>query len=379
MLVGLSGGVDSSVAAARLLARGFDVVGVTLHLYEPANPGEAPSRCCAPEDIDDARKTAAALGIPFYVFDRTRDFEAEVVSPFVEAYLDGRTPSPCVACNREVKIGAFVALARTLGAAAFATGHYARTGQVDGAPALLRGIDRDKDQSYFLYGIGPTALSMLVCPLGDSDKPSIRAEARALRLPNAEKPDSEDLCFTGGDHAGFVAKRAEGRVRPGPIVDGDGRVVGHHDGVQRFTIGQRKGLGVALGRPAFVTEIDAPTATVRVGDASELAASAATLADVAWLEDPPQPGEGRAVTARIRYRHEGAPAEVWATGPRTAIVRFATPARAVTRGQVCVLYVEDRVVAGGVLVGPRSDQGAAALDGATSLVSLPTSTAPSLR
>ena len=372
MLVGLSGGVDSSVAAVRLLARGFDVVGVTLHLYEPENPTDAPSRCCAPEDIDDARKTAAALGIPFYVFDRTRDFSAEVVNPFVEAYLDGSTPSPCVACNREVKIGAFEKLARMLGATAFATGHYARAGAIDGVPALLRGADRDKDQSYFLYGIGDKALSMLVCPLGESDKPSVRNEARAARLPNADKPDSEDLCFTGGDHSSFVAARAKDRVRPGPIVDGDGRIVGQHDGVHRFTIGQRKGLGIALGRPAFVTDIDAATATVRVGGASDVDTTVASLVGVTWLDSPPAIGERRAVTARIRYRHEGTAAEVSPTGTDTAFVRFLVSARAVTRGQACVLYDADRVIAGGTLTG-------ASFETATSCVSPPISTAPSLR
>lgn len=347
VLVGLSGGVDSSVAAARLLARGLDVVGVTLHLWEPPDPRAAPSRCCAPEDIEDARRTASALSIPFFTFDRQRDFSAHVVDPFVEAYLGGRTPSPCVACNREVKIGGFVALAARLGAVAFATGHYARSGAVDGRPALLRGVDRDKDQSYFLHGIGEAALAMLVCPLGDATKPAVRAEAAAQGLPNAQKPDSEDLCFTHGDHAGFVADRAKGRVRPGPIVDATGRVVGQHEGVHRYTVGQRRGLGVALGRPAFVTAIDPTSATVHVGEGHHVDAGGAVLADVGWLADPPEPG--RAVLARIRYRHDGAPAQVTPTAGG-AVVRFETAARAVTPGQVCVLYDGDRVLGGGTIV-----------------------------
>lgn len=347
VLVGLSGGVDSSVAAARLLARGFDVVGVTFHLWEPDDPRAAPSRCCAPEDIEDARRTASALGIPFFTFDRQRDFSAHVVDPFVEAYLGGRTPSPCVSCNREVKIGGFVALAARLGAVAFATGHYARSGAIDGRPALLRGVDRDKDQSYFLHGIGPAALAMLVCPLGDATKPAVRAEAAAGGLPNASKPDSEDLCFTHGDHAGFVADRARDRVRPGPIVDATGRVVGRHDGVHRYTVGQRRGLGVALGRPAFVTAIDPATATVHVGEGHLVDAGGARLTGVSWLEPPPPPD--RPVLARIRYRHDGASARV--SIDDGVCVHFATPARAVTPGQVCVLYDGERVLGGGTIVG----------------------------
>ncbi len=349
VLVGLSGGVDSSVAALRLLRRGFDVVGVTLHLYEPPDPSAAPSRCCAPEDIEDARHTASALGIPFFTFDRQGDFDAHVIDPFVDAYLGGRTPSPCVACNRDVKIGAFVGLSRTLGAAAFATGHYARTGELGGRPALLRGVDRDKDQSYFLHGIGAEALARLVCPLGDASKPAIRAEAASAGLPNASKPDSEDLCFTAGDHAGFVEGRARDRVRPGPIVDQDGRTVGRHEGVHRFTVGQRKGLGVALGKPVFVTRIDPDTATVQVGAGTDTDAVGALLANVAWLDPAPARGESPRWNARIRYRHEGAPATVAVTDHGVE-VRFERPARAVTPGQVCVLYDGDRVVGGGTIV-----------------------------
>ncbi len=349
VLVGLSGGVDSSVAALRLLRRGFDVVGVTLHLYEPPNASAAPSRCCAPEDIEDARHTASTLGVPFFTFDRQRDFDAHVIDPFVDAYLGGRTPSPCVACNRDVKIGAFVGLARTLGAAAFATGHYARTGEIGGRPALLRGVDRDKDQSYFLHGIGAEALALLVCPLGDASKPAVRAEAARDGLPNAAKPDSEDLCFTAGDHAGFVADRAKDRVRPGPIVDQSGRVVGHHEGVHRYTVGQRRGLGIALGKPAFVTRIDPLTATVQVGEGTDTDAVGALLAQVTWLDPEPAMGAPRPSSARIRYRHEGAPATVTRTDQGVE-VHFERPARAVTPGQVCVLYEGDRVVAGGTIV-----------------------------
>jgi tRNA-specific 2-thiouridylase len=345
VLVGLSGGVDSAVAALLLRDRGLDVVGVTLHLWEYADGEPSPSRCCAPEDIADARHTAEALGIPFFTFDRREQFDEGVVSPFVDAYIAGVTPSPCVACNRDVKIGAFIGLARRLGAVGFATGHYARVGTLDGKTTLLRGVDRGKDQSYFLHGIGERALSMLATPLGGMTKPEVRAIATARGLPVANKPDSEDLCFTAGDHAGFVERRAPARIRPGPIVDDAGRVVGQHDGVHRFTVGQRKGLGIALGKPAFVASIDADTATVRLGSVDDVSARGALLRQVAWLDEPSE----RRVTARIRYRHEGTPAVVV---PREggAEVRFETPARAVTPGQVCVFYDGDRVVGGGTIV-----------------------------
>ncbi len=347
VLVGMSGGVDSSVAAALLRERGLDVVGVSLHLWEPEH-GE-PSRCCAPEDLDDARSSAAAANLPHFTFDRLAEFEGKVVTPFVDAYLAGVTPSPCVACNRDVKIGAFVGLARRLGAVAFATGHYARAGRVGARPELRRGLDRDKDQSYFLHGIGAEALSMLVTPLGAMDKPAVRAEARRLGLPNADKPDSEDLCFVSGDHGRFVDERAAGRVRPGPIVDGSGKVVGNHQGIHRFTVGQRKGLGVALGKPVFVTQIDAETATVHLGDAKDVETTEAKVRDAAWLvDDAFGPGK-RTVTARVRYRHSGADAEISAEDDRTTNVRFFAPARAVTPGQMCVFYQDDVVLGGGMI------------------------------
>ena len=257
VVIAMSGGVDSAVAAARLVDQGHDVVGVTLHLwdYPEAGPGSH-GRCCAPEDQYDARRTADALGIPHFTFDRRELFAKTVVAPFVEAYLAGETPSPCAACNRGVKIAELVALADRLGAAHVATGHYARVGRTaDGAPFIREGVDASKDQSYFLYATSRAQLDRLVFPLGDSTKPEVRAEAVARGIPGATKGESQELCFVGagaGAYAAFVEERAKGRVRPGPIVDADGRVVGTHEGVHRFTVGQRKGLGVALGKPAFL-------------------------------------------------------------------------------------------------------------------------------
>lgn len=355
ILVGLSGGVDSSAAALMLKQRGFDVVGITLHLWEYGDGDPSPSRCCAPEDIDDARRTAARLELPFFTFDRREDFNDGVVEPFVDAYLEGITPSPCVACNRDVKIGAFVGLCRRLGAQAFATGHYARSGELDGVPTLLRGVDAAKDQSYFLHGIGERALSMLAMPLGGLEKPQVRAFAREHGLVNADKPDSEDLCFTGGDHAGFVERRAGDRVRPGAIVDAEGRVVGRHDGIHRFTIGQRKGLGVALGRPVFVSAIDPAQGLVRLGSAEDVEASGALIGRVSWLDRALAASTApRRVSARIRYRHDGAPALLLPRPDGSAEVRFESPARAVTPGQVCVFYDGDRVLGGGAIAAALS-------------------------
>jgi tRNA-specific 2-thiouridylase len=354
VIVAMSGGVDSAVAAARLVDEGHDVVGVTLHLWDyPEEGAGSHGRCCAPEDQYDARRTADALGIPHFTFDRRELFAKTVVEPFVEAYLAGETPSPCTACNRGVKIAELIALADRLGAARVATGHYARLARTsDGVPFLREGKDPSKDQSYFLYATPREHLERLVFPLGDSMKPEVRAEAVTRAIPGATKGESQELCFVGagqGAYAAFVEERAGSRVRPGPIVDADGKVVGAHEGIHRFTIGQRKGLGVALGKPAFVTAIDADTATVRLGEGEGLASIAAAVDDVVLAPGISLPFEAR---VRVRYRHEGAVARVERAAdgaPGTAIVRFEKPVRAVSRGQVAVFYDGDRVLGGGRL------------------------------
>ncbi len=357
VLVAMSGGVDSSVAAARLRDQGHDVVGCTLHLWDyPEKGAGSHARCCAPEDQYDARRVADALGFPHFTFDRRALFAEKVVEPFVEAYLAGETPSPCTACNRGVKLGELFGLADRLGASHVATGHYARTAADGGTTALLAGLDPDKDQSYFLYATPPEQLARLMFPLGESTKGEVRAEAVRRALPGATKGESQELCFVGegrGAYARFVEERAEGRVRPGPVVDAAGRVVGTHEGVHRFTVGQRKGLGVALGAPAFVTHIDAPSGTVHLGAEAGLLAESAEIADLVLA-----PGARLPLPAavRVRYRHRGVAATVepHAGG---ALVRFAEPARAVTRGQVAVFYDGDRVLGGGRIAsarGPRA-------------------------
>jgi tRNA-uridine 2-sulfurtransferase len=350
ILVAMSGGVDSAVAAARLVDEGHDVVGVTLHLWDYPEEGDrAHARCCAPEDQYDAKRTADALGIPHYTFDRRELFAKTVVGPFVEAYLAGDTPSPCTACNRGVKIRELVALADRLGAERVATGHYARLGRTaDGIPFVREGADDTKDQSYFLYASKQAELERLVFPLGDAKKGEVRAEAIARKLPGANKGESQELCFVGagaGAYAAFVEERSKARIRPGNIVDRDGRVVATHEGVHRFTIGQRKGLGVALGKPAFVTSIDAATATVRLGTEDDLASSVANVEDVVLAPGVSLPFDAR---VRVRYRHEGALGSVRPTsgaGVR-ATIAFAAPVRAVSRGQAAVFYDGDRVLGG---------------------------------
>ena len=352
ILVAMSGGVDSSVAAARLLDAGHDVVGVTLHLWDydeqPSPGGRSHGRCCAPEDQYDARRVADALGFPHFTFDRRALFAETVVAPFVDAYLAGETPSPCTACNRGVKLGELFALADRLGAARVATGHYARVvRKADGVLRLAMGADAAKDQSYFLYASPRAWLERLAFPLGESTKGEVRAEALTRRLPGAGKGESQELCFVGaGAHAyaDFVAERAASRVRPGPIVDEAGRVVGTHEGVHRFTIGQRKGLGVALGSPAFVTRIDPESATVHLGREDALRAGGATLSDMVLGEGVSLPTRAR---VRVRYRHDGDGATVRDEGGGRAVVRFDHPVRAVTRGQIAVLYDGDCVLGGG--------------------------------
>ncbi|EYF04426.1 tRNA 2-thiouridine(34) synthase MnmA [Chondromyces apiculatus] len=351
VLVAMSGGVDSSVAAARLCDAGHDVVGVTLHLWDYPDDG-VKGRCCAPEDQHDARRVTDTLGIPHYTFDRRALFQEHVVAPFVDAYLEGRTPSPCVSCNRSVKIRELFALADRLGAESIATGHYARVERdASGVARLHRGRDRHKDQSYFLHMLRAHELSRLILPLGDATKEEVRAEAIARRLPGATKGESQELCFIpSGRYDAFVAERAVDRVRPGPILDGDGRVVGAHQGVHAFTVGQRKGLGVALGRPAFVVGLDASSATVKLGDEADLHAGGAEIVDTVWDDDVSFP---LVADVRVRARHEAAPAIVErrrdASGAWSFVVSFVSPVRAVSPGQVAVAYRGDRVLGGGTI------------------------------
>jgi tRNA-specific 2-thiouridylase len=303
VLVAMSGGVDSSVAAARLLEQGLEVVGITLHLWDYPDDGSVKSRCCAPEDIHDARRVADRLGFPHYAFDRRELFRRVVVEPFVNGYLDGDTPSPCVRCNRGIKLPELLHLADELGASAVATGHYARVLQAGDRHELHRAVDRHKDQSYFLHTLGQRELSRLRFPLGDATKREVREEALRLGLPGAQKGESQELCFVpSGRYDAFVAERAGERVRPGPIVDETGREIGRHDGIHGFTVGQRKNLGVSLGHRAYVVGIDADAGRVRLGPEEELLASGARLEQVSLATDVTPP-----VECDVVVRYHGAP------------------------------------------------------------------------
>jgi tRNA-specific 2-thiouridylase len=347
IVVAMSGGVDSSLAAARLHAAGFEVIGVTLHLWDYPDDGTVKSRCCAPEDIHDARRVADFLGFPHFAFDRRELFQAEVVAPFVESYVQGETPSPCVRCNRGVKSRELFALADRLGARRVATGHYARIVQDAGRHELHRGRDSSKDQSYFLHLLEDAELARLVFPLGDSDKAEVRAEAQRLALPGAHKGESQELCFVpAGRYDTFVAERAPDRIRPGAIVDEDGRELGQHRGIHGFTLGQRRNLGVATGQRAYVVGVDPGTATVRLGSKDQLLAAGAIVEEARLAGDVSAPFDAE---VEVRYRGTPHPARVSSAGAGRYRVEFTTPVSAVVRGQYAVFYRGTRVLGGGLI------------------------------
>ena len=350
VLVAMSGGVDSSVAAALLREQGHELVGVTLHLWDAEGASKV-GRCCAPEDRDDARKSCEAIGIPHYVIDERAAFRSEVVEPFVDGYRAGITPSPCVACNQHVKLGRLAELADQLGCARIATGHYARIDRdpASGVPRLMRGRDAAKDQSYFLYGVPDAILARLLFPLGALTKPETREHGRRLGVPNWDKKDSQELCFVpDGDIGGFVARaRPAAPSRVGSIVDASGQVLATHEGVERFTVGQRKGLGLGGGPVRYVLRIVPDTAEVIVGEEDGLACTALEARSARWIgEAPSAPLRAK---VQIRHRHAAADATVEARGDGVLIARFDVPQRAVSPGQAAVVYADDVVLGGGTI------------------------------
>ena len=351
----MSGGVDSSVAAMLLHDQGFEVVGVTLHLWDYPDDGSVKSRCCAPEDIHDARRVCDTLGVPHYAFDRRELFYSEVVQPFVDGYLDGTTPSPCVRCNRGVKVKELLAIATRLGAKRVATGHYARIAESDGKAELLRAADPDKDQSYFLHMLDAATLARFMFPLGEMSKSEVREVAQKRGLPGANKGESQELCFVPtGRYDAFVEERAKDRLKPGTLVDEGGKVVAEHAGIHRFTIGQRRNLGVAVGKRAYVVGLNSETGEVTLGDKDQLLSDGAVLEEFTLNAGVTLPIDCQ---ARVRYRGTLYPARVEpevAAGSARAVVRFAEPVSAVVPGQFVVLYQQDRVVGGGRIARPLS-------------------------
>jgi tRNA-specific 2-thiouridylase len=371
--VAMSGGVDSSTVAALLAEQNPttgsssppEVVGLTMQLWnqrrlpqllgdEAGDGGHASGRCCSLDDVYDARAVASFLNIPYYVVNLEKQFEAAVVRPFVEGYLAGETPIPCSLCNTEIKFAQFLTTARQIGATRIATGHYARVRQdrKTGRYQLLRGVDRSKDQAYFLFGLTQEQLAHSEFPLGGMTKQEVRAAARARRLPVAEKPDSQEICFVPtGSYRRFIdaylaEQQRERESAPGEVVSTDGRVLAEHRGIQNFTVGQRKGLGTAVGAPLYVIALDPGKNQVVVGEDRDLFRSRFRVRNVNWIRSI-EAGDDLAADVKIRHNHPGAAARVEAIDDSGALVEFVEPQRAITPGQAAVFYEGDEVVGGG--------------------------------
>jgi tRNA-uridine 2-sulfurtransferase len=359
--VAMSGGVDSSTVAAMLRAEGYDVVGLTMQLWNQRRlsghagmPESVQGRCCSIDDVYDARRVAETIGIPYYVVNHEDRFERDVVRPFVQEYLSGRTPIPCSLCNNHLKFDQLLTVARQIGAEAVATGHYARVEFDESSHRWLlkRPADRSKDQTYFLFGLTQEQLSQTMFPLGNMTKAEVRELARKHGLALADKPDSQEICFVpGGDYKSFLdAYLAEqGESLPdtaGELVTTDGRVIGEHSGIHNFTVGQRKGLGVATGSPLYVLQIKGDTREVVVGDGENLYSNTLRVHRINLISVDDLLAPMR-VTVKIRHRHEAAAATIKKTGADQILITFDQPQRAITPGQAAAFYNGDVVVGGG--------------------------------
>jgi tRNA-uridine 2-sulfurtransferase len=353
VLVAMSGGVDSSLAAALLVEQGHDVVGVTMKTFcYSGTPGHSKT-CCGLDGITDAKRVAAAIGVPHYVFDVEEAFTRDVIDDFVGEYARGRTPNPCVRCNGNTKFRDLIARGRALGCDRIASGHYVRVRHDDSGSALLRGSHRAKDQAYFLWGLPANLLPKLLFPVGELTKPEVRARARALELVTADKPESQEICFVPtGDYRDLLQKRlgVHPALEPGKLVLQSGEVVGDHQGYAGFTVGQRKGLGGGFPEPLFVIEIRPETKEVVVGTHDDLLRDEVVVGDLNWLTEAPEPGSR--VEVQLRYRAPSVPATIEELGDFLC-VHLDEPRAAVTPGQSAVVFHADRVIGGGRILKAR--------------------------
>ncbi len=366
--VAMSGGVDSSAVAALLRAQGHSLVGLTLQLWNQRRlsghagmPEAVQGRCCSIDDVYDARRVAEQLDIPYYVVNQQDRFEDEVVKPFVAEYLAGRTPIPCTLCNNHLKFDSLLTTARQIGAERIATGHYARNhfDPIRKRWILSRPADHSKDQTYFLFGLTQDQLARTLFPLGEMQKPAVRVMASEAGLNVAAKPDSQEICFIpGGDYNTFLKAYLDEQNQPlpdssGELVSTSGEVIGHHQGIQSFTVGQRKGLGLTSPEPLYVLNIHPDSHQVTVGADSDLFSRDLYADRLNWISVPDlYPGDQLRVTVKIRHRHTPAPATLTAAGPGRIHARFDEPQRAITPGQSAVFYQNDEVVGGGWIVNP---------------------------
>lgn len=353
ILVAMSGGVDSSMTAILLQRAGYECVGINMRTHELEVAGAAKrsfQSCCSPEDSHDARTIANIGNFPFYVLDLKQEFEKAVINPFIQDYLSGRTPNPCVLCNNYLKLGVLLEKARAWGCDYVATGHYVRVreNQLTGRMELHRAVDREKDQSYYLFGLRQEQLRRLVCPLGTMTKAQVRQLAEEFGLPVHDKPDSQEICFVpDGDYRNFLKKRLGDEIsRPGKIVLRDGTIVGEHTGIANYTIGQRRGLGIAYREPLYVIDIDPTKNEVIVGTAQQTFQKALLCRGLNWVSMAP-PADCFEALAQIRYRTRPSPAHICPREDGTCQVIFHTPQRAITPGQAVVFYEGDMVLGGG--------------------------------